>query len=320
MTEHAEVEARARALEQIVVLANEHGLTASDIGAALGAAAGPGEDGDHRKRAVLVQALAYLGGTFVFAGVGVFIALQWDAMSSAARVVITLGSGIAALVLALISAREPRFDKAATPLFLMAAALEPTGLLVAFDEFGSGGDWRWAGLITSGVIAVQFVAVFSSVRRSTPLFLLVLFAALFWWTAFDLLDADDTVVALVVGSSLVLTAIGVDRTLYRAVTPVWYLFGSAAFLYGLFDIVEGTPLEIVFLMAASAFVYLSAVVHSRTLLFVATAATLAYTGWFTSEHFANSVGWPIALVVFGMLMIGLSSLAFRIDRRYVRQR
>ena len=66
-------------------------------------------------------------------------------------------------------------------------------------------------------------------------------------------------------------------------------------------------------------VYLSALVHSRTLLFVAPGATLAYTAWFTGEHFADSVGWPIALVVFGLIMIGLSALAFRIDRDYVRK-
>jgi hypothetical protein len=47
-------------------------------------------------------------------------------------------------------------------------------------------------------------------------------------------------------------------------------------------------------------------------------ATLGYTGWYTEEHFANSIGWPLALIVFGMLMIGLSALAFRIDRKYVR--
>jgi hypothetical protein len=48
-------------------------------------------------------------------------------------------------------------------------------------------------------------------------------------------------------------------------------------------------------------------------------AILAYTAWFTGQHFADSVGWPLALIVFGMFMIGLSSLAFRIDRDYVRR-
>ena len=64
--------------------------------------------------------------------------------------------------------------------------------------------------------------------------------------------------------------------------------------------------------------YLSVVLHSRTLLFVATLAILAYTGWFTGQHFADSVGWPIALMVFGLVMIGLSALAFRVDRDYLR--
>jgi hypothetical protein len=311
------VDARTRALGDIVSLAREHKLSADDIAAALGVASEP--IGENRKRALLVRAMGYLGGTFVFAGVGVFIALQWESMNSAARVVITLGSGIAAFVLAMISSRDVRFEKATTPLFLMASALEPTGMLVTFSEFGSGGDWHGAGLLTAGTMAIQLGATFAAIRRTTLLFLTVLFAALFWLTAFDLLNADDAVVAAVLGSSLLMSAIGVDRTPHRVITPVWYLLGSAGVLYGLFESVEGTPLEIVFLVASAGFVYLSAVLHSRTLLFVATAAILAYTAWFTGEHFADSVGWPIALVVFGLIMIALSALAFRIDRQYVRR-
>jgi len=64
--------------------------------------------------------------------------------------------------------------------------------------------------------------------------------------------------------------------------------------------------------------YVSVAVHSRTLLFVATLAILAYTAWFTGEHFADSIGWPLALVAFGLFLIALSALAFRIDRDYVR--
>jgi hypothetical protein len=45
---------------------------------------------------------------------------------------------------------------------------------------------------------------------------------------------------------------------------------------------------------------------------------VAYTGWFTSQHFADSIGWPLALVAFGLFMMGLSALAFRIDRDYVK--
>jgi len=76
--------------------------------------------------------------------------------------------------------------------------------------------------------------------------------------------------------------------------------------------------ELIFLAAASGFVYLSVVLRSRTLLVVATLAILSYTGYFTTEHFAESIGWPLALVAFGLFMIGLSAFAVRIDRQYLR--
>jgi hypothetical protein len=297
-------------------IARRHRLSAADIAAALGE--GPAAARSTRARTVLVRVLGYLGGTFIFAGIGVFIALQWSDMNSASRVVITLGPGLVAFVLAILSNKDARFDKVTPALFLMAAVLEPTGMFVAFEEFGSGGDWRLASLITTGAMAFQFAATFTSIRRSTPLFLAVLFTTLFWWTALDLLDAGSELTALVVGSSMLLAAVGVDRTVHRDVSPVWYLLGSAAFLEGFFDAVDGTPFEILFLGVAAGFVYLSVLVRSRALLIVATLGILAYTGWFTRQHFADSVGWPIALIIFGILMIAMSALAFRIDRDYVR--
>jgi hypothetical protein len=148
--------------------------------------------------------------------------------------------------------------------------------------------------------------------------MVLVFASLFWATALDLIDVDGKTMALVLGGSLLLAAAGIDRTPHRDITPPWYFVGAASLLYGFFDLVEHTPFELAFLAAAAAFVYTSVVVHSRTLLFVATLAILAYTGWFTGQYFADSIGWPLALIVFGLFMIGLSTLAFRIDRDYVR--
>ena len=325
----ADTEARVRALQDIVALARAHRLTAVEIGAALAEEPAPAADlstvarsaeAESRARTILVRVGAYLGGTFVFAGIVAFIALQWDSMNSAARVIITLGSGLAAFAMATIATRDSRFDKAAPPLFLIAAGLEPTGMLVAFNEFGSGGDARWAALFTAGVMAVQFAAIFSVLRQSMLLFLAVLFAMLAWWTAFDILNVDESFGVMMLGGCLLLAAIAADRTPHRVITPAWYLVGGIGFLYGLFDLVEGTLFEVLFILTASGFVYLSAAIPSRTLLLVATGAILGYTGWFTGEHFADSLGWPLALVLFGLLMISLSALAFRIDRKYIRSR
>src|SRR5690349_9490579 len=98
---------RELALTEIVELARRHGLTAADITTALGGgdARSLVEASANRSRSVLVSVLGFLGGTFVFAGIGVFIAVQWDSLNSAARVIVTLGSGLVALVLAVLSTR-----------------------------------------------------------------------------------------------------------------------------------------------------------------------------------------------------------------------
>jgi len=319
------MEDRVAALTEIARLAREHHITAAEIAAALGGApdatvaeAAPGVGAPAPSSGVLVRVLGFLGGTFVFAGLGVFIALQWDGMGSPARVVVTLGTGVVAFALASLARREPRFVRATTPLYLVAAALEPLGMLVSFDEYGSGGDWRWASLVVSLTMAAQFGLAFATARRSTVLLIAGSFWAAGMWTALDLAGFDDGLIALAVGGGLILMAVWADRGGHRDVTPLWYFIGAAACLAGLFDLVESTMVELIFLAAASGFVYLSVVLRSRTLLVVATLAILSYTGYFTTEHFAESIGWPLALVAFGLFMIGLSAFAVRIDRQYLR--
>jgi len=58
-------------------------------------------------------------------------------------------------------------------------------------------------------------------------------------------------------------------------------------------------------------------VRSRTLLFTSTVAILAYISYFTSEHFQDSLGWPLVLILLGMVFIALSAIAIRINKRYI---
>src|SRR5215207_4782352 len=256
------MEDRALALEQIASIARAHGLSAAEVAAAIeprSPAVSPA-----RRQGVLVHVLGVLGGTFVFAGVGVFIALQWSELNAAARVLVTLGSGLIAFVLAVLGTRDRRFDKAATPLFLAAAVLEPGGMIVAFEEFGSGGDWRLASLVTAGAMAAQFALTFGVLERSALLFLTILFGTAFFWTALDLMDADSAVISVVLGTSMLLAAVGAARSGRSEITPFWYFAGATAFLDGFFDMVERTPLEIAFVAVAAGFVYGSVLLHSRT--------------------------------------------------------
>ena len=310
---------KTKALRQIVELAREHDIATADISAALTKQAGESEsDAAEGRASVLTRVLAYLGGTFVFAGLGVFIAMHWDSMNFASRVVITLGSGIAAFVLALIALNDKRYEKAATPLFLIAAFLQPTGLLVIFEEFYTGSEWELIGMLTSGTLAAQQILTLLKTQRTTLLFTSIVFCVSFLLIFFDWVGVDYGFASLVLGVSLIMLSMGIDKTAHSSITPLWYFVGACWLLWGTFDMVESSPLEILFLGAASGLVYLSTVVRSRTLLFVSTVGMLSYIGYFSAKHFVESIGWPIALMVFGLALIGMSAMAFRISKNYIR--
>lgn len=306
--------AKHEALEQIVEIARAHGLTPVDITAAFEEAR-PGRE--QISGSLLGRILGYLGGTFIFAGLAVFIALNWDVMNSAARIIITLGSGITAFIMAIVASADERYARVRTPLYLIAAALQPVGLLVAIDEFSSGGSWHYAALLTAGIMGFQQAAVFWQKRDTTLLFTTLVFALWFFGVALDLVNVDEDLIALILGASTLSFCIGLERTRHRGMTPFWYLAGSILFFYGLFELVQRTAFELVFLAFACAGVFLSTWVRSRTLLFVCTIAILAYISYFTAEHFQDSMGWPLVLVVLGMVFIALSAMAMRISRRYI---
>ena len=305
--------AKEQALNQIAEITREHDLTAADILAELS----PSKEASGPKSSVLTRLLGYLGGIFVLAGLGVFIEMQWETLNTFARITITLGSGIVAFVMALVANGDERWEKGATPLFLIAAALQPTGILVAIDEFSKGGDERHAILLTTGVLLIQQLVTFFKTRRTVLLFMSLIFAVGFCGTAMDLLDLDEDLTGFTLGVSVLLVSYSIDRTRHAVITPFWYFVSSAAMLAGLFSLIEGSVIEILFLGAACGLVFLSTWVKSRSLLGVGTVAILGYVGYYTTENFSDVVGWPIALILFGFLLIGLSAVAFRINRKYI---
>lgn len=303
---------RRDALEDIVATARAHGLSAAEIAAAL-------EHPDARagRGGMLARLLAYLGGTFVFAGLSVLVGLNWDVMSTGARIVATLGAGVAVFVLGLAAAGDARFARASAPLLLTGAALEGLGMLVAMDELSTGGDWRRAVLLMCLTMAAQQALALARFAATTLVFTLLVFATGAASVALDLARVPGDTNAVVVGSSLVLVALGLARSAHRGIAPLWQLVGGAACLSGLFDLLRGTPAEIAFLLAASGTVVLSVHAGSRALLVVGTIAILGYVAYFTEQRFLDSLGWPLVLIVLGLALIGVSAAALGLDRRYI---
>jgi len=277
------------------------------------------QDEDAAPAQLLVRVLSYIGGIFVFAGIAIFIGLQWAGLNSAARVIITLGPGVAAFALGALAFSETRFQRAAMPLMLMAAALLPTGMMVAFAEYGGGGDERIAACITTATCGAQYVFGFVRWRQTMLGWVAVFFVSAAFGFAFDLAGVSENGIAVALGTGWLALGTAFLQTSHVLLSAQLYIIGCWAFLWGLFDLLRGSWLEVLFVAAVCALVFLGVWAKSRALNLATTIALFAYTAYFTDRYFADSIGWPIALILIGLLMMAIGAVALKIDRDYLRK-
>jgi hypothetical protein len=266
---------------------------------------------------VVSRIFAYLGGIFVFVGLGIFVGMRWDDLGPAGRVLLTFGPGLCLFVLALVCTSDPRVEIAATPLFLVAGLVQPTGILVMLNEYGRGGETEHAVLFTSLVMLVQSGCTFWARRRTVLAFMAIVFGAIAVFVSLDLLGANLYLTGITMGASLLCIGWSLDRSPHRAIAGVIYFVGAALLLEEIYAWLRREPLEILFLGAACGVVVLAAVARSRSLLVVGTAALVGYIADFIYRHFAGNLGAPLALMAIGLVFLGLGAAAVRINAQYI---
>lgn len=303
------------ALQDIVSLVKHNQITLEEIAQALNA---PQTQAGKQSSSVLSKLFGYIGGIFVFAGIGVFISMYWDDFGSAARVIVTLGTGLVAFAMGLVCLADKKYERAATPLFLMSSLLQSTGILVMLQEYSSGSDVRHGLLFMAVYMLIQQGAAFWVKGRSVLAFSAILFGCIFFANLFDIWDMNEKLIGIVIGTSLLCIAYALNQSRHLAIAPFWYFVGSVMSLWSIFESVENSPLEPIYLGASALMIFLSTYVRSRTLLLVGTISMLLYIGYYTAKHFANTVGWPIALVMIGIVLIAVSSLAVRLNNKYIK--
>ncbi len=305
--------AKEKALKTITDLADVHDISFDEIGAAL---TKNSQDPSNKANSVIVKVLSYVGGILIFAGLGAYISLVWDDLASAARVIITLGPGIIALILGIAALKDKRYLKAATPLFLIAAFLEPMGLFVFLREYFEGDNPTLAAMIVFGPLAVQMSLLFWKTNRTSLLFFTLAYAFAFLSATMDQVEIGDDYISFVLGLSGLLITHTLNKTRHRPLVPFFYFMFAWAMAGGAYAILKDfQPLDFGLIGIAAVMVYASVIAKSRSFLIASVITMLAYIGYFTDEYFANVVGWPIALVFMGLIMVGLSAYAVNLGKK-----
>lgn len=305
---------KQQALETIRQLMSAHQLTVSDIAPQASVAEKASGSG------TLMRMFSYIGGILIIAGICYYTASFWASFNSYVRVLITFGPGFICMLLGLIAQHDPRYTRAAGPLYILAALLQPSGIAVTLMEFFTGDNPHSAVLLITGTLAVQFGVAFYYWRHEMLLLLFGVFFTSAVVTVLDWIDIKDRYVAFITGLSMLLIAYGFkEYRLYRRTIDLANLIGSVLLLWAFYDIVERTFVEITFVLVAAGVMYVSTLVESRGMLIVGALALFSYISYYSEKYISNSVGWALTLIILGIIFIMMGGLVVRISRRFGKQ-
>jgi hypothetical protein len=168
-------------------------------------------------------------------------------------------------------------------------------------------------------MAIQFALLLVWQKRLELLLGLMAFTTFGFIAACSHLDIDWKLVALVIGVSGMLVSWTLEGTAFRPLCGLswWVYAGSMAI--GIFGLVDGHfPFDLLLIAVGAILVQISVLVRRRALLALAVIVLLGYLGYYTHEYFADVLGWPIALIVFGTVLLAGSGFAIRLGQRMTR--
>ncbi len=283
-------------------------------------------------RVSISQLLYFLGGLIVVIGIGVLINQNWDGLNDFTRILSSLGSGIAAYFVGIILNRRKQFANLANSFFLISAIVIPIGLHVVFHiaGFNVGSD-NLQILISALSTAVFFASWFLYKKQMFLFFVIAYFTWLFFAVTnlyFDGVVSDhyEYYRFLAVGVSYCFLARSLSQRKGDFLSGVLYGFGSLFYLSAALLLTGdsyGNDLSVFWTVLmpfiALGTIFLSVSLRTTSFLVMGTIFLILWIFKTTADFFADALGWPLALVIIGLLLMALGFVVIRVHKKYLAQ-
>lgn len=301
----------------------------------------------NKKKNSLIEVLYYLGGLIVVFGIIILITKNWYKLNSVIKILSTLGSGIVVYLVAVFFRQYKKLKKISSAFYLMSALILPIGLFVIFkianfDIFSYG----VYSIIFAILSIVYFLSYFFDKTNEILLLFSIIFAMVLFYSVmgffFEKSPLWETYVGyltLFVGFVYGLLGYIFRKTSLKVFTKPFYDLGalltlsSAMYLGGYRAFSYKMPLseiplvhigkmvwEIAFPFLTFFFVYLSVRLKHKRFLDFGVAFFMGYIIKITAEYFSDSLGWPLALVIIGLLMIFLGYSVVNFRKKYFKRK
>lgn len=316
----------------IQTLASQRAITKDEILNAYNAGAGlHGDAGVEHKNALGVsEVLSIIGAGIVFLGVVVLLGQNWTTLSFATKILATFGIGFSALASGVLLNRKPKMAFFSAPLYIMSVLVLPIGLGVVFDKAGFDFATSQTQSELAGILLVMYFLLYVFLRENIFLLFALLFGTSLYFNITNLMIGGSPYFGvekfyeyrvLLIGLSYILLGYSFANSKREPLRGILYGFGILAFLGSIFALSGFQPTQNIFWEVALPFLIFGTLLlgpqfKSKAFLTFGTIALMAYIAKITGEYFTSGLGWPLALMLGGMLMIGAGYLSLNLKKRY----
>ena len=317
-------------LKQVRSLAAQHLVTREEVTTAFDAGGRRDADVEVTRQTGISHILYYVGGAVVFLGISVLIWQHWSALNSATKILSTLGSGVAAYIAAAFLSRNERLENVSRAFYFLSALVTPLGLHVTFDVAGFDTGSNGVQSLVSGILLVTFLLSYFAYRKTVFTIFNIIFGTWLFFSFTGFLVGSNPQFGwefsayrvLCTGLVYALLGYSLTETPQRALTGALYDFGVFCFLGAALALGDWKPhqngfWELIFPGLVFGVMFLSVYLKSKAFLTFGSIYLMAYILKITYEYFAQSLGWPLALVLTGLGLIAIGYLHFNLKKKYL---
>ena len=285
-----------------------------------------------RSKLNIINILYALGGLIVFIGIFIFFQQRWEGMVPTARILVTLGSSIAAYLTGILLRRAEGLSGVAHSFFLIFALLSPFGLYVTLDAMNYNSPILGYENIIFSIMFLWMLSSFLLLKLNIFRIFGVLFGSLLFFSATGALLERNPAIEIDSAFEYRFLLLGISYALiayaWKHIVPLlastMYSLGTIMFLGAALSLGGYHPdanifWETLYVGLNFGILFLSVVLKSRGMLIFGSLYLMAYIIKITAEYFSDSLGWPISLIFIGFALIGIGYATFMMNQRYLRK-
>ncbi|MFH1462307.1 MAG: DUF2157 domain-containing protein [bacterium] len=308
-------------------LAKENLITEEELARAYDEGAGKPAGSEEGKRIRASEILYYIGGIIVLLGIVVLVSQNWAKLGSFGQIIATLGSSVAAFFVGVLFCRRQNFYSLGQVFYVISAILMPLGLFVVFNNAGFNIQEAGVQLLISSILFAVYLISFAVLRQSIFVAFSIIFGTgvFFTLTNFMFVAASLSGSAsqeffqyriLLTGLSYILIGYSFAKNKLYFLTGPLYSFGLVFFFSSVL-MIGGTFWDLLFPGLVLGAIFLSIHLKSKAFLAFGSLFLMAYILKITSQYFANSLGWPFALILAGFALMAIGYLSFYLNKKYI---